>query len=68
MYKKYICIGITIDNIILGESKTPKILNIVLVVNSVAQGRVHWTESKFTNTYNSNVHNYLRLEDIKEER
>ena len=30
MYKKYICIGVTIDNIILGESKTPKILNIVL--------------------------------------
>ena len=30
MYKKYICIGITIDNIILEESKTPKILNIVL--------------------------------------
>ena len=30
MYKKYICIGITIDNIILVESKTPKFLNIVL--------------------------------------
>ena len=32
MYKKYICIGITIDNIILEESKTPKILNIVFAL------------------------------------
>ena len=31
MYKKSICIGIIIDNIILEESKTSKILNIVFI-------------------------------------
>ena len=44
MYKKYICIGITIDNIILGKSKTPKILNIVLEEEIDVQGAI-WISS-----------------------
>ena len=35
MYKKYICISITIDNIILEESKTSKILNIVFCTTRI---------------------------------
>ena len=37
MYKKSICIGIIIDNIILGESKTPIILNIVFIPHLIKE-------------------------------